>query len=232
MRHYIYIFLFILVSCKEEKKQEVKAELPPFWNDIQNFKKQDSISFPPKNAILFIGSSSFTKWTDVQNYFPGHTIINRGFGGSTLLDQLRYVNDIVIPYQPKEIVIYCGENDFASSGTVTADMVVDRFIQLCEIIRKKIDVAIIYISMKPSPSRRHLFEKMKAANRRIEEFMGQQQGEPVYNKPLSAGFIDVYNKMLNAEGQPMPEIFLEDSLHMNEKGYAIWQKEIQPYLLK
>ena len=86
--------------------------------------------------------------------------------------------------------------------------------------------------MKPSPSRRHLFEKMKAANRRIEEIKGQQQGEPVYNKPLSAGFIDVYNKMLNAEGQPMPEIFLEDSLHMNEKGYAIWQKEIQPYLLK
>lgn len=230
MKYYLYIFLLLFVACKAEKKPEAKPELPPFWNDIQNFKKQDSISFPPKNAILFIGSSSFTKWTDVQSYFPGYTIINRGFGGSTLLDQIRYAADIIFPYQPKQIVIYCGENDLASSDTVTAPMVVDRFIKLYEMIRKKIDAPIVYISMKPSPSRRHLFSKMREANRSIMGFM--LQGDMVYNKPPSTNFIDVYNKMLNAEGQPMPEIFSDDSLHMNAKGYAIWQKEIEPYLLK
>src|SRR5512138_2423828 len=149
MRYYLYILLLLFVACKEEKKSEVKTELPPFWNDIQNFKKQDSTNPPPEHAILFIGSSSFTKWTDVQNYFPGYTIINRGFGGSTLLDEIRYVNDIVFPYQPKQIVIYCGENDLASSDTVTAAKVVDRFKQLFQLIREKTHAPVAYISMKP-----------------------------------------------------------------------------------
>ena len=78
----------------------------PFINDIRAFKKQDSISFPPQHAILFVGSSSFTKWKDVQDYFPGYTIINRGFGGSVLNDVIRYEKDIIFPYQPKQIIIY------------------------------------------------------------------------------------------------------------------------------
>src|ERR1700756_344400 len=80
---------------------------PPFWKDIQAFKQQDSLYSPPKHAILFVGSSSFTKWTDVQSYFPGYTIINRGFGGSSLPDVIYYANDIIFPYHPQEIVIYC-----------------------------------------------------------------------------------------------------------------------------
>src|SRR5574342_410365 len=100
MRYFLYISLLLLLTCKGKAK-EVKAETPSFWGDIQSFKKQDSVSFPPQHAILFIGSSSFTKWTDVKDYFPGYTIINRGFGGSTLLDEIRYVNDIIFPYLPQ-----------------------------------------------------------------------------------------------------------------------------------
>src|ERR1700712_77926 len=110
----------------------------PFYNDIQHFKKLDSTSFPPKNAILFVGSSSFTKWKDVQEYFPSYPIINRGFGGSTLPDVIRYANDVIFPYQPKQIVIYCGENDLASSDTITAQIVVDRFKTLFGMIRQKL----------------------------------------------------------------------------------------------
>jgi len=229
MKYFLYLFTCFLLACNTNSKPDTKIS-PPFWNDIQNFKKQDSISFPPKNAILFLGSSSFTMWKDMQSYFPGYNIINRGFGGSTLLDQIRYANDIIFPYQPKQIVIYCGENDLASSDTVTAQMVVDRFIQLFEIIRKKSEAPIAYISMKPSPSRRHLFTKMDEANQEIMKFVMEQVGDQLLHPPMA--FIDIHNKMLNAYGQPMPEIFLEDSLHMNAKGYAIWQKEIQPYLLK
>jgi lysophospholipase L1-like esterase len=234
MRYSLYILLLLFVACKEEKKPEVnpqvKSELPPFWNDIQNFKKQDSINPPPKHAILFIGSSSFTKWTDVQNYFPDYTIINRGFGGSTLLDQIRYVNDIVFPYEPKQIVIYCGENDLASSDTVASQMVVDRFKQLYQIIRKKTSVPFEYISMKPSPSRRYLLIKMREANILIKAFIRSHRDG--FSGGEDCEYIDVHSKMLNTNGEPIPEIFLEDSLHMNAKGYAIWQKEIQPYLLK
>ena len=224
MKYFFYIFIFFCVACNTNSKKDSKAVADqPFWNDIQNFKKQDSVSFPPKNAILLIGSSSFTKWTDVQDYFPGYTIINRGFGGSTLLDEIRYVNDIVFPYQPKQIIIYCGENDLASSDTVTAAMVFDRFKQLFQMIRNKTEAPIAYISMKPSPSRRHLFPKMREGNQLIKDFLVMQK---------NTAFIDVHQKMLNAADEPIPEIFLDDSLHMNAKGYAIWQKEIQPYLLK
>jgi len=227
MKHYLYLLLFFLAACNEIRKEETSIpEAPPpplFWNDIQNFKKQDSVSFPPRNAILLIGSSSFTKWTDVQDYFPGYTIVNRGFGGSTLLDEIFYVNDIVFPYQPKQIIIYCGENDLASSDTVTAAMVFDRFKQLFQLIRYKTESPIAYISMKPSPSRRHLFPKMRQGNQLIKDFLATQK---------NVVFIDVHEKMLNTVGEPFPEIFLSDSLHMNAKGYTIWQKEIQSYLLK
>ena len=227
MKHYLYLLLFFLAACNEIRKEETSIPEapppPPFWNDIQTFKKQDSVSFPPRNAILLIGSSSFTKWTDVQDYFPGYTIVNRGFGGSTLLDEIFYVNDIVFPYQPKQIIIYCGENDLASSDTVTAAMVSDRFKQLFQMIRNKTEAPIAYISMKPSPSRRHLFPKMREGNQLIKDFLATQK---------NTAFIDVHQKMLNAVGEPMPEIFLDDSLHMNAKGYAIWKKEMEPYLLK
>jgi lysophospholipase L1-like esterase len=232
MKYLLYIFTCFLVACNTNSKPDTTtAATPPFWKDIQNFKKQDSIHFPPKNAILFIGSSSFTKWTDVQDYFPGYTIINRGFGGSSLLDQIRYANDIIFPYEPKQIVIYCGENDLASSDTVTAQMVFDRFKELYQMIREKTKAPVAFISLKPSPSRRHLFLKMQEANRLILEFINLQKSA-LDSQPVNIEFIDVHQKMLNESGQPMPEIFLKDSLHMNEKGYAIWQKEIQPYLLK
>ena len=227
MKHYLYLLLFFLTACNEIRKEETSIPEapppPPFWNDIQNFKKQDSVSFPPRNAILLIGSSSFTKWTDVQDYFPGYTIVNRGFGGSTLLDEIFYVNDIVFPYQPKQIIIYCGENDLASSDTVTAAMVSDRFKQLFQMIRNKTEAPIAYISMKPSPSRRHLFPKMREGNQLIKDFLATQK---------NTAFIDVHQKMLDSTGEPMPEIFLDDSLHMNAKGYAIWKKEMEPYMQK
>ena len=230
MKYLLYIFTCFLLACNTNSEPDTKTT-PPFWNDIQNFKKQDSISSPPKNAILLIGSSSFTMWKDVQSYFPGYPIINRGFGGSTLSDQIRYANDIIFLYEPKQIVIYCGENDLASSDSVTAQMVFDRFKTLYQMIRGITKAPVAFISLKPSPSRRHLFPKMNETNQLILEFISLQKSA-LDSQPVNIEFIDVHQKMLNESGQPMPEIFLDDSLHMNEKGYAIWKKEIEPYLIK
>jgi lysophospholipase L1-like esterase len=200
------------------------AQTQPFAGEIQAFKKQDSIHFPAKNAILFVGSSSFNFWKDVQDYFPGYPIINRGFGGSSLPDVIRYADDIIFPYQPRQIVIYCGENDLAGSDTVTVITVFGRFRQLFELIRKQMPaVPLAYVSAKPSPSRQLLMPKMQEVNRMIEGFLKKQK---------HTAFIDVYHLMLTSDGNPMPDIFKEDKLHMNAKGYAIWQKAIQPYLVK
>lgn len=198
------------------------AQQPRFYNDIQQFKKLDSNQFPPKHAVLFIGSSSFTFWKDVQKYFPGHTIINRGFGGSTLPDLIRYADDIVFAYNPKQIVIYCGENDLAAADTVNAETVTKRFVVLFNLIRQRYaKIPLLYISMKPSPSREHLMQKMDTANRAIQTFLKKQK---------KATFIDLYHLMLDDNGKPRKELFVEDMLHMNKNGYAIWQKVIAPHL--
>ena len=197
---------------------------PVFWDDIQAFKKQDSVSFPPKNAILFIGSSSFTMWKDVQQYFPSYTIINRGFGGSSLPDVIRYANDIILPYQPKQIVIYCGENDVAASDSVTGKLVYNRFKQLFTIIRNRYPkVKVTYVSMKPSPSRQLLLSKMISGNELIKKYLSSKK---------RTSYVDVYKEMIDDEGKPRPDLFLDDNLHMNKTGYAIWQKLIEPHLLK
>jgi lysophospholipase L1-like esterase len=212
-------FLFLLLAVVGSAQDK-----PPFWDDIQAFKKEDSVHQPAKNEILFIGSSSFTKWTDVADYFPGYQIINRGFGGSTLVDQIKYVNTIVFPYHPHQIVIYCGENDIASSDKVTGQIVYERFVHLFQLIRKKLpNVPIVFISLKPSPSRWQLREEMIAANNKIKTFLATKK---------NTAFVDVYHKMLNEKGLPMKDIYLDDSLHMNAKGYTIWQKELRPHLLK
>jgi len=202
----------------------VLAYAQPFAEEIKAFKKQDSLLFPPKNAILFVGSSSFLFWTDVYDYFPGYPIINRGFGGSSLPDLIYYANDIIFPYQPRQIVIYCGDNDLASADTITGVTVLNRFKTLFYLIRKKMPGEnIVFISLKPSPSRIKLMPKDEIANNLISQFISTQK---------NISFVDVYHSMLNAEGRPIPEIFKEDSLHMNAKGYAIWQKAIKPYLSK
>ncbi len=199
------------------------GQAPPFYNDIRSFKKSDSSNFPSKQAILFVGSSSFTKWVDVQDYFPRHAIINRGFGGSSLPDVIRYADDIIFPYQPKQIIIYCGENDLAASDTVTSKTVFNRFKQLFQLIRSHLPrVPIGYVSMKPSPSREKLWPKMAEGNLLIKNYLKTKK---------RTAFIDVYHKMFDKDGRVMKDIFIKDNLHMNKKGYVIWQKIIEPYLL-
>ena len=109
-------------------------------------------------------------WKDVQDYFPGYTIINRGFGGSTLLDQIRYANDIIFPYEPKQIVIYCGENDLASSDTVTAAMVFERFKQLYEMIRKKTEAPYCLYFNEAKPKQKTFISKNAGSNQINQRF--------------------------------------------------------------
>ena len=219
-QHFFFLALFFLVA----NFLQAQTTCAPFWKDIEDFKKADAAQPPPKGAILFVGSSSFTKWKDVQDYFPGYTIINRGFGGSELTDVIRYSYDVILPYVPKQVVIYCGENDLASSATIKGKDMVLRFKTLFGIIRQNLpDATIDFISVKPSPSRKQFFPEFKKANAEIKAFLKGQK---------RAAFINVYDAMLDSRGEPRQEIFLEDQLHMKPEGYHIWQKIILPYLQK
>ena len=220
LKRYIPLLLIVLCCYTGFAQKEEHA----FAADIRTFKTIDSITPPPENPVLFVGSSSFTMWKDVQLSFPEYTILNRGFGGSTLNDVIFYTDVIVFPYKPKQVVIYCGENDFASSDSITPAIVNSRFVQLFELIREKMpDVKITYVSMKPCPSRWHLSTKFIQSNEYIRNFLKKQP---------NTSFVDVWNKMLDKKGQPIKSIFLEDQLHMNQDGYKIWEEAIKPHLIK
>lgn len=217
-----YCYLFFLVALPISLCAQLKE--PPFWKEIKAFKKSDSIDFPPPNQILFVGSSSFRLWNDLQKSFPGYSIINRGFGGSTLKDVNFYFDEIVKPYHARQIVIYCGDNDFANDHTLPVDSVLKRLEILVAKIRQ-IDknARITFISIKPSPKRKELASKYIEANERIKLSL---------KKMKNTSYVDVYSKMVDKKGYPLKNIFLPDSLHMNSQGYAIWQKEIKPHLVK
>lgn len=221
-KNIVYILAFVLLLTNGNSA--FSQQKFPFHAQIEAFLKQDSLEFPPKNAILLVGSSSFTNWKDVQEYFPEHKIINRGFGGSSLPDVIRYAPNIIYPYKPAQILIYCGENDFPSGPNTTADTIFNRFTRLHGMIRSALPKSeIIYISMKPSISRLKYLPEMRRANEMIRKFQ---------KKHPKSGYIDVYSKMILEDGTPMPDIFLKDQLHMNKNGYLIWQKAIKPYLKK
>jgi lysophospholipase L1-like esterase len=197
---------------------------PPFWQDILAFKKKDSAQAPVESPILFVGSSSFTRWANIESYFPNYPILNRAFGGSILKDVIRYSYDVVIRYRPKQVLIYCGENDLAASDSLMPNEVLLRVQTLFSIIRINLPQAhISYVSIKPSPSRMKIQDRVKAANKLIKAFIKKQK---------NADFIDVYDAMLDANGNMREELYVEDRLHMKPIGYEIWKKIITPYLVK
>lgn len=217
----IIAFAFLFLGYQNLLQAQLS---PPFWQDIVAFKTQDALHPPTTHSIVFVGSSSFNKWKDVNEYFPGYPIVNRGFGGSTLPDLIRYAYDIILPYQPKQVVIYCGENDLAAADSISAKEVVQRVKTLYSILRINLpDVVIDYVSIKPSPVRANIQGKVRAANKEIKAFFKDKK---------NAAFIDIYDAMLDKKGRMREALYVEDRLHMKPEGYEIWKRIILPYLKK
>ena len=124
------VLLFETLSSNAQTNKAI-----PFQDEIDIFIKKDSLQMPAANSILFVGSSSFNYWKDISNYFPDYPIINRGFGGSSLTDIIYFNQETILKYKPKQIYIYCGENDIAASDTITPQIVFERFKTLYTIIR-------------------------------------------------------------------------------------------------
>ena len=214
-------FAFGLVGClwmvcsssfAAEKNPSAKWEAT-----IRKFEDADEKQMPPKQAILFVGSSSIRLW-DLEKSFPGRQVINRGFGGSEVADSLHFADRIVTKYEPRQIIMYAGDNDVAhnkSPETVARD-----FRQFVKKVRAELpDVAIAYIAIKPSLARWKLAEPMKQANALIA-----QQCQTDENLE----YIDIWNPMLGEDGKPRPELFRNDGLHLNNKGYALWKSIVEP----
>lgn len=190
----------------------------PFYVSIQEFKKQDSIAFPEKNGILFVGSSSIRRWADLKERFASYSIIQRGFGGSEYNDILHYADDIIFPYQPSAIFLYAGENDFAKGKTV--EQVYNIFLELYHTIRKRLPESSVYfISVKPGGKLKAYRESIEALNDKVKKLT-------VIESP-HLRYVDIYHSMLNEKGEPKPELFVADQLHLTSKGYDLWEKAIR-----
>jgi lysophospholipase L1-like esterase len=195
--------------------------VPQRWaSDIAKMTEVDLTNPPATGAVVFIGSSSIRMWESLEADFPNTAVINRGFGGSELADSVFYADQIVLPYRPKAIVLYAGENDINAGKnpeTVTADF---------KAFRNKVHSAlpstkIYYLSMKFSPSRAKFRASMQRANELIAADCAQAK---------NCTFVDVNTPMLDANGEPRPELFVDDMLHMRPAGYAIWKTVLTPLL--
>jgi len=184
--------------------------------EIAAFEARDKTNPPPKGAILFIGSSSIRLWKTLAEDFPDLKVINRGFGGSEIADSVHFLDRMVIPYEPKRIVMYAGGNDI--NANKTPEQVARDFRAFVAKVHAKLpETKIAYISIAGNPARWAQVERVKRANELIREFT-------TTDKRLQ--FIDVFPHMLGEDGKPLPDIFVEDRLHMNEKGYAIWKRVV------
>lgn len=196
---------------------------PAKWTTaIDKFTAADKTTPPPRQGIVFVGSSSIALWKTLQADFPGLPVINRGFGGSELGDSVFYADRIIIPYAPKTVVVYAGENDINAGKS--PESVHENF----NALRARIHAAlpqtrIVYIAMKPSPSRWKLREKFTQGNALIAAEC---------RKDPRLTFLDVWTPMLDAKGEPRPELFVKDMLHMNADGYVIWTRLLTPLLKK
>lgn len=196
------------------------TDIASWEDDIHAFEKADAQNPPAQGAVLFGGSSSITMWTSVAQDFSQYPVINRGFGGSAIADSTQFADRIIIPCRPRLIVLYAGDNDLA--GGLSPQQVEADFRGFVATIHAALpQTYITYLSIKPSPSRGHLRNEVRQANGLIEAATREDE---------RLAFIDVFSIMLGANGQPRPDIFIEDELHMNRRGYELWIPLIRSHL--
>ena len=198
--------------------QALQSPVNKWEPEIKKFEESDRQKPPPKSAVLFIGSSSIQLWKSLADDFPGIRVINRGFGGSEIADSTFFVDRIVIPYRPKMVVLYAGDNDLAIGRT--PQQVFEDYKSFVERVHQKLPTAkIAFISIKPSPARASLLQSMKDANGMIKAYA---------TRARKLIYIDVFTPMLGKDGSPRPELFGPDRLHMNSEGYRLWKLVVAP----
>ncbi|MDA0930086.1 MAG: GDSL-type esterase/lipase family protein [Bacteroidetes bacterium] len=179
----------------------------------------------PSNALVFTGSSSIRIWKTLASDFPDLPVCNTGFGGSTLPELITYLPELVYNHAPKGLLIYCGENDISLYYSKIDD-IINQFEQMADSLNRHLPNAQIwFLSIKPSLLSRQYLEKQNCINRRIKARIESFPGNRWH-------FINIQTAMLSPDGEPNPNLFLKDGLHMNAQGYQIWKQIIQDELGK
>ena len=211
-----FLFLTILFLTYATVAQNYQNE----WNDEINAFDELNGDSPLQGGVLFTGSSSIRFWKDPIKDFNNPNILNRGFGGSQLIDLVENFDRVILQYHPAKIVIYSGDNDVQAGKS--AEIVYGNFCTLYGMIKAELpDAKVYYIAIKPSLNRWSKVLEMKKANTMINEFL---------NTKSNAFFVDIFSPMIGLEGKPQKKWFIEDGLHMTNEGYELWTKILSPFI--
>ncbi|MEI8271231.1 MAG: GDSL-type esterase/lipase family protein [Paludibacter sp.] len=218
------ILLFFLIIGFQSVNAQTKptSKEDKYANEITQFAREDKKGIDTTNLVVFIGSSTLRKWTDMQRYFPKSNILNHGFGGSRLAEAIYFADKMVYQYKPTQVVLYEGDNDLGGGISVEAllaDLKV--FVRLTEIKLPK--TQIVLLSVKYSPHRNAQREQFKEYNAKMKEFAA--------TKP-NLKYVDIASVVLNENGTYRKELFTSDSLHVNADCYKLFAKRIEPFLIK
>ena len=201
--------------------QRSPATIEGRWREsLEAFAAADRARAPDAGGVVFVGSSSIRLWSDLEREFAPVGIVKRGFGGSRMSDCARYVARLVLPYKPRLVVVYAGDNDLAEGAQ--PDQVLASYADFVAQVHAELpQTRIAYLSIKPSPLREKLMPRAIQTNELIEQYS---------RRDARLGFIDVYTPMLDAGGRPRADLFLPDALHLNAAGYAVWKSAISSHL--
>lgn len=191
-----------------------------FEDEIIRFEKADSLNMPASKQILLVGSSTLRLWRTYQKDLEGYPVINRGFGGSQMSDVNYFFERLVAKYNPAQIIVYEGDNDL-NAGKSPEAVLEDMKLFVAKVKAFAPKTRIAFISVKPSISRIELLEKQKQFNKLLADYCAASK---------RLGYIHVFDDFLLPTGEIMPDIFMADNLHLNEKGYAIWTARIRAFL--
>ncbi len=206
--------------------KKLESDDPRVWQStIEAFQAEAQEISAPDKAILFVGSSSIRFWKNLAQDMAPLPVIKRGFGGAKLRDVIYYADQIIVPYQPRAIVLFAGTNDICGrANDKTPEQLQSDFQELVTLLEKELpDTPLYYLSITPTTSRWEIWPQVQKANQLIRQYATAKNG---------VHFIDTTPYFLNKKKLPQEELFWWDGVHLNKKGYALWTRVIRERLLK
>jgi lysophospholipase L1-like esterase len=217
MKSLSFVGLVLLVVLRSAWCGETNHDFGKWEKEISAYEASDKTNPPPKGASLFIGSSTIRMWTTLQQDFPKVKVINRGFGGSQIVDSTHFAERVIFPYEPKRVFLRAGGNDLWA-GKSPEEVFADFKDFVAKVHGKLPKTQVIFISLSPSTARWKQAEKEKALNTMVQKFVKKTRG---------VKYVETYSLPLGADGQPRPELFRTDKLHFNAEGYKLLAKRLQ-----
>lgn len=201
------------------------SEDPLVWaEEIADFERDAAQNSYPENAVVFVGSSSIRLWTSLKEDMAPIPVIQRGFGGAKLGDVDYYAQRLVNAYKPAAVVVFIGTNDISADMAYTPKQLAETYKSFVTKVRRgQARVPIYYIGITPSVMKWEVWNRGQATNKLIREYIEQDNNHV---------FIDTSSALLKELGEPNPDNYIWDGLHLSEKGYAIWTGIIKPHVIQ